>query len=239
VNPLWEARLRRATTLGLAWPFATKAMRFHRAVTSFQRDIYHQLGPEAHFDPARLASFLPGFLAMIDAAAPEDVGLVAQKLRDKQDPEWELLFRMAWRGPLDSPFQFFLNSMLHPCALRLAEAWRAEVGVLDGSTAQCPFCGRAPQVIAVRDGRRLLVCSMCSTEWPAEAGCARCREARRERLSHDAVPEIPWMWLETCDSCGLRIKTVDLTAAPDAVPLVDDVAALPLTALARRGIGPT
>jgi formate dehydrogenase maturation protein FdhE len=236
VNPIWEERLKRATTLGLAWPFAAEKLRFYRAVTTFQRDIHHQIviRPEK-IDPSDLAEFVPGFISMVEATAPDEIVALAQRLKDKTDAAWEELLRAAWRGPVDSPFTFFTRSLLQPYAMHLADLWRAEVGAFDGSEVACPFCGRAPQVIAVCGERREFVCSLCSTAWAAHRPqCARCREIRAERLAHEAVPEIPWMVLEMCESCGHRIKAVDVGLAPDAVPLVDDIAALPLEALARH-----
>ena len=242
VNPIWEERIKRATALGLAWPFAAETLRFYRALTSFQRDVHHRIAtaPEK-VDPAMLARFVPDFIAMIEATAPDQIDALAQRLKDKQDDEWEELLRTAWRGPstrsafIDSPFAFFTKSLLQPYALHLADLWRAEVGAFDATETVCPFCGRAPQVISVCGEKRDFICSLCSTAWAAHRPqCPRCREARPDRLAHDTVADIPWMRLESCESCGHHIKAVDVGLAPDAVPVVDDIAALPLEKLARH-----
>ncbi len=239
VNPMWEERIKRATALGLAWPFAARTLRFYRALTSFQRDVHHHIvTASAKIDPAMLAAFVPGFIAMVEATAPHEIDVLAQRLKDKQDDEWEELLRTEWHRVgqgADSPFAFFTRSLLQPYAKHLADLWHSEVGVLDGAETACPFCGRPPQVISVCGEKREFICSLCSTAWAAHRPqCPRCREIRPDRLAHDAVADIPWMRLESCESCGHRIKAVDVGLAPDAVPLVDDIAAIPLEKLARH-----
>ena len=237
MNPVWEERLRRATALSALWPFATERLRFFRALTSFQRDVYHQLrssGPGRGLDAPRLAAYVPNFLEMVEAAAPAETATLAARLLDRDESEWEEMIRACWKGaPGHEVFAFFPRAILQPWAMLLADRWRADVGALDPSEAACPFCSRPPVVGAV-NGVRTLTCSLCSTTWTVDkATCPHCREARPDRLRRDGVAEIPWMCIESCLTCGHYLKSVDHRIAPEAVAVVDEIAALPLDRLAR------
>jgi FdhE protein len=109
-------------------------------------------------------------------------------------------------------------------------------------------------------GGRFLVCARCQTSWGyARMTCPACGEdssshlpifneegtASGERGSvvrglegklggkpeHTTV--FPQMRIEACDSCKRYLLNVDLLADPAAVPLVDEMSALPLDLFAR------
>ncbi len=49
-----------------------------------------------------------------------------------------------------------------------------------------------------------------------------------------AAPEIPHVRVDICDTCHTYLKTIDLTKAGLAVPVVDELAAIPLDLWARE-----
>ena len=109
----------------------------------------------------------------------------------------------------------------------------------------CPACGGLPQLAiftetgeALVTGQRRLVCSRCATEWTyARMTCASCGESGGAHLPILADPErLGHVRIDACDSCRRYLLTVDVRKEPRAVPLVDEIAALPLDlAAAERG----
>jgi FdhE protein len=110
-------------------------------------------------------------------------------------------------------------------------------------------------------GGRFLVCARCQTSWGyARMTCPGCGEDSSPRLpifneegtasgergsvvrglegklggkpEHTAV--FPHMRIEACDSCRRYLLNIDLLADPAAVPLVDEMSALPLDLYARE-----
>ncbi len=113
--------------------------------------------------------------------------------------------------------------------------------------------------------RRYLVCARCATGWPyPRLTCAACGETTGPRLSVFAeegtaeaevsgqvvrgaqgqqrkAPErelrFPHIRIEACDTCSRYLLTVDLARDPTAVPVVDEMAAIPLDLYAtERGL---
>ena len=103
---------------------------------------------------------------------------------------------------------------------------------------RCPRCTGAPVVGVLREeahgGRRSLLCGVCLTEWPAmRLTCAACGESRFESLPFYRAEEFDTIRIDVCESCQTYTKTVDLTTDGVAVPIVDDIASLPLDWWAR------
>lgn len=74
------------------------------------------------------------------------------------------------------------------------------------------------------------MCSFCSQEWGfRRILCAHCGEEREERLPVYVAEEFAHIRVEACDTCKFCLRTVDLTKDGNAVPLVDDLAAIPLS----------
>lgn len=111
----------------------------------------------------------------------------------------------------------------------------------------CPTCGGAPQLAFTGDStealvtpQRKLVCSRCATEWAfARMTCAGCGESSGAKLPILAdVDVLPHLRLDACEICRRYLVTVDARKEPLAVPLVDELAALPLD-LAAAELGYT
>lgn len=248
MSDVWERRIRRAEDLQKHWPFAKATLRFFRAVTSFQMDLYRRAAGATSadaplLDTAFLTSFLPPFLALVERVGPPDLSQQAQKLRDRTEADWERLLRAAWNRNGtggDASVAFFPKAILQPFTLLKAERWRDEVGPVEEASTACPFCGRPPVVSTLREGGddgiiRSLACSLCSTEWSyPRILCPSCREDRPERLPRYTAPEIPWMRVEGCEACHHYIKTVDLRRIGDAVPVVDEIGSTVLDVVARE-----
>jgi FdhE protein len=80
-----------------------------------------------------------------------------------------------------------------------------------------------------------LICSFCSTEWPfPRATCPACGETRADALAVYTTPQFEHARVEVCDTCKQYLKSIDLTKDGNAVPVVDELATLPLDLWANR-----
>lgn len=71
-----------------------------------------------------------------------------------------------------------------------------------------------------------LSCSICFAEWRhSRESCPGCGASG---LVHYHAAELDHLEVRACDDCKAYIHVVRLAAAPDAVPDVDEIAALPL-----------
>jgi formate dehydrogenase maturation protein FdhE len=101
-------------------------------------------------------------------------------------------------------------------------------------SAGCPRCAHRPQAGCLRpegDGTALsLVCSLCFHEWPAHR--ERCGECGGDVSFHEAA-ELPYIRMRGCESCRRYLHVVRLDVEPEAIPEVDEMAALGLDVWAR------
>lgn len=256
----WDARIRRATELGSIYPFAAEALHFYAQVAMLQQKLYLQLerGPAQLFSPAgtswdqlNLSALLPGFqdfLTNVKQIAPARLAQSAGDLLQADSAEGVSLLADFWSAPeaigdereerspnLAARHMAWL--FLQPCAEYLAG--RQGQIQSDGSARKCPFCGGRPIVGVLRpegDGaRKSLICMLCAHEWPfRRLYCPSCGEEGEPRLAFYSAPEIPHVRVDVCDSCHTYLKSVDLTKTGLAVPIVDELAALPLDLWARE-----
>jgi FdhE protein len=79
---------------------------------------------------------------------------------------------------------------------------------------------------------RRLVCSRCAQAWSySRTACAACGEteaAKRPLYAEDGGDRFPHLSIDACLSCRRYLIDVDLGRDRDAVPEVDELAALPL-----------
>ena len=127
-----------------------------------------------------------------------------------------------------------------------------------GGPPQLSYTTRAADDLAT--GPRRLLCARCGAGWGfARATCPGCGEDSSANLSFfsehgtasgergsvvrglpagpDPVRDravFPHMRIEACDSCRRYLLGIDLGAEPAAVPLVDEMAAIPLDLFARE-----
>lgn len=126
---------------------------------------------------------------------------------------------------------------LQPFAEYLAE--RRDPPRFDSTPSCCPVCGSNPIVGVLRPegdgGKKSLICMLCSHEWTfRRIYCPACGEAREPQMGFYAAPEIPHVRVDVCDTCHSYLKTVDLTKMGRAVPVVDELATIPLDLWARE-----
>jgi formate dehydrogenase maturation protein FdhE len=78
---------------------------------------------------------------------------------------------------------------------------------------------------------RFPACSLCFHEWPAARD--RCSGCGGEVAFHE-TSELPQIRVRTCESCRRYLHVVRLDVEPEAIPEVDEMAALSLDVWARE-----
>lgn len=121
--------------------------------------------------------------------------------------------------------EFLLSSSLPPASPML--------------TSRCPRCNSLPLLGVMRtegDGaKRYLLCAFCSHEWEfRRIFCAHCGEDSEPKLPVYIAEQFPHIRMDTCDTCKHFLRTIDLTKDGNAVPIVDDLAAIPLSLWAAQ-----
>lgn len=195
-----------------------------------------------------LATFFPSFLSLIKRVGTQELSQVAERLLSAAAPdEWKRLLKLYWGRNLDpedfqegSALLFFPKAFLQPYAEVLADKHPQELRddgqqwrVRQGREAACPLCRRPPQLGIFRtEGEgagRSLLCSLCASEWRYKRVCCpSCGEENFSKLSYHRASDFPHVRVEVCESCKKYIKSIDLTVDGHAVPVVDEVATLPL-----------
>lgn len=185
-----------------------------------------------------LAAF-PQFLSLIEQNAPARLGKIVQDLRNADSDSLTNLLSHSWidtKSPTE-PQDFLALAFLQP----YAEFVRTKIPVqVDGYAAShCPFCSRQPACSVLRPqgdgGRRSLLCGFCLTEWEfRRIVCPACGQEDHAKLPVYTAETFPHIRVECCDSCQTYIKSIDLTKAGLAEPIVDELAAIPLDLWAQE-----
>jgi FdhE protein len=256
-KPGWDERLKRAERLAETYPFAAEILRFYRKLTAFQKDLYGYLlaacgsqvteraggSLRGELDLVVLLPKFPTFLALVEHAGPEGLARLARELAGRDANAWMELLVSYWSSPAaglslgEDPSLFFPRAFLQPYAEYLAA--HTAPSRLDTTPNVCPLCSSKPQLGVLRpegDGaRRSLVCSLCLTEWVyRRLICPACGEEHDPKLPVYTNDQFDYLRVEACDTCKTYIKTVNLAQNGEAVPVVDELAAVPLTLWAEQ-----
>jgi formate dehydrogenase accessory protein FdhE len=193
----------------------------------------------------------PKFLSLVQQVAPMPLAQAAASLAQKGPAGWQQAIERFWHGDLEltagvgdaeeartgdlhqasSSEKSLAWIYLQPYAEYLAD--HRETTIVDGTPLTCPLCGGKPIVGVLRsegDGaKKSLVCMLCSHEWKLRRiYCPACGEEREPQMAFYSAPEIPHVRVDVCDSCRSYVKTVDLSKDGRALPLVDELATIPL-----------
>jgi hypothetical protein len=199
----------------------------------------------------------PGFLSMIQHVAPAPLAEAAAHLAQKGTAGWQRAMEDFWQRGLDAPAEVSGGEegpaggfddgtpaerllawiFLQPYAEYLAD--RREPPRPGGTPFTCPLCGANPIVGVLRglgDGaKKSLICMLCAHEWDfRRIYCPACGEEREPQMAFYSAPEIAHVRVDVCDTCHTYLKSVDLTKTGLAVPIVDELATIPLDLWARE-----
>jgi FdhE protein len=248
----WDARIARVEELAAKFPFAAELLTFYVPVARLQKELAAQYASKSaspsrwsfgaalrqHLEPAAVLPQFPRFLSQVASIAPPPLAAFAGELGGKPAGEMQQLLAEYWEKGcrfepvLDEPGAFCARAFLQPYAEYLADA--SELPPPSFSRGSCPLCDGLPQLGILRpegDGaRRSLLCSFCGVEWEyRRILCPSCDEDDEKKLCVYAAKEFDYLRVEACESCKIYIVTVDLSKDGRAVPVVDELAALPLS----------
>jgi FdhE protein len=250
-NAKWDARIKRAAELASSYPFAAEGLRFYQHVTEYQRSLYSYIESESgsgnefrelgmlrrELDLFLLLPKFGGCLAALERCAPSALAGAATEFARKGASYWQDALTEAWRwdGNSDSqwepPESLLAWIFLQPYAEYLAD--HSDHPPVVEARAVCPMCGRKPIAGVLRPegdgGKRRLVCSLCATEWDyRRIVCPSCGEEDVKKLAVYNAEQFTHARVEACDTCKTYIKTIDMTKDGRAVPVVDELATIPL-----------
>jgi formate dehydrogenase accessory protein FdhE len=242
----WTDRSRRAADLLHRQPHAEELLTLYAALLEPQQLIYERAQREqpgaGELEAYVAATALPGILAATLRAGP-------QKLRGEALTTFhaadfgELVSRWLRGGELAATDRYLVRAATGPILEALpvvaAEASRAETE----DPRRCPSCGGEPQLSyfgisdeALVAAPRHLLCSRCSESWVfPRMVCAACGNEDTGALPIFADTEqFPNVRVDACEKCRHYLLTIDLPKDPAAVPVVDELAALPLDLFVRE-----
>jgi FdhE protein len=253
----YGARIRRAERLSVAHSFASEFLDFYKQIASLQKTLQATFAASGGVNPSRvfaggirdpldLSVHLPhyrGFLSVIEQHAPRALRESARQMSLLASDSWIASLNAYWElaGRYDQQIgafaQFLARAFLEPYAELLA----GDVPIPPAlrTPRVCPICGARPLLGVLRPegdgGKRFLLCSFCCREWEfRRILCFTCGEEAEEKLPVYVAEQFPHIRVETCETCKFYLRTVDLTKDGNAVPLVDDLAAIPLTLWAHE-----
>jgi FdhE protein len=237
-------RRRRAAELTAAWPFATQVLTLYAALLPAQERAFAEALEAGLDDLGTVPAFcaervMPGVLDATVGAGPEPLVTAAQALLYGGDLVAPVA-RWVAGEELDGFTAYFGRAAGQPVLEALVE--RGALSGLGDGLRHCPACGGPPQLAyhgltddPLLTAPRRLACSRCSTAWAyPRMVCAGCGEDDTAKLPiYRDQAQFPHLRLDACDSCRRYLLTVELVKQPAAVPLVDELAALPLDLYAR------
>jgi FdhE protein len=253
----YGARIRRAEDLASKHSFAEEVLRFYSRIAEFQKSLYTRIisgskprevdkNVPAFRQELKIEDLLPHFqefLKLVAASAPATLAESVRQFSTQSPEAWANILQDYWAtsGRDDRPNaafdQFVPRAFLQPYTEHFA-ADRAE-DETSAFPSLCPFCGARPLLGVLRPegdgGKRFLLCSFCLREWEfRRIFCATCAEEAETKLPVFVAEQFPYIRVEACLTCKFYLRTIDLTKDGNAVPLVDDLAAIPLSLWAEE-----
>ncbi len=205
----------------------------------------------AELDYPFLIERFPHFLSFLESTAPRPIAEAARQLSSQPVSAWADYLTHFWtvaarRRKLAEEVEdesagmlkeFILRAFLQPHVEFLAEGYPALPP--DGRPRHCPRCDSVPLLGVLRpegDGaKRGLVCSLCLGEWEfRRILCPACGEEAEKKLPVYVAEQFSYIRIEACDTCKSYLRTIDLTKNGRAIPIVDDLAAIPLSLWAQE-----
>jgi len=242
----WPDRRRRAAQLRERHPFAAEVLTLYLALLDVQEPAFAAAAGAPPGAAAGLArELLPRVIDVTVAAGPARLAESAVARFHSADLD-DVVGRWL-RGTEQSLVDRYLARAA--CAPVLEAMDPEGLALLcpgERGAQRCPRCGGPPQLgyLALTDealvtGPRHLVCARCAGTWVhPRLVCAGCGEQTSARLPvYTEAEQFPHARIDACETCQRYLLGFDLRRDAEAVPVVDELAALPLDLYAReRGL---
>ena len=243
-NP-WPLRRERAAELAERYPHAAEMLRLYHAITVVQEAAY-RIPSSQDIAAFAVEHILPGVVDVTVELGPRPLrdGVIALYASENMDDLIQRWLDQEALNPIETYLARASASPLlelitpHPVPPRQG----GREFETEDSRIRCPNCRGLPQLSyfavsgeALVSGPRYLVCSRCATNWVfSRMTCAACGEANGTRLPiFQEQQQFPHVRVDGCQTCHKHLLTFDLRRDTRAVPVVDEIAALPLDLYAR------
>jgi FdhE protein len=242
-----ERRPRVEALLG-RYPFAAELLRLYAALVEVQERAFHAAQAEKPA-PTDYRQYIAERVLprVVDATAVHGPRKLRETARERfaaGDLD-ELVGRWLVGEEQPAPDRYLARASSAPVLEALApQSGSACRGPRD--ERHCPVCGGLPQVAYfdasgddLLTAPRQLLCSRCGHSWIFQRlACPACGETADARLAiHAETERFPHIRVDACETCHRYLLTVDLRKDPKAVPIVDELVALPLDLYAQeRGL---
>jgi FdhE protein len=251
------ARLERAELLAQRYASARQILEFYGHVVRFQKEFSEELpklrakrplaGPDGNLrselDASVFLKSFDKFLLLVESRGPSPLSAHSRQMRGQGESETKNVLAEFWKTGLlekqdvEPLTEFLARAFLQPCAEFLAGS--SLPPVLPMTVCRCPRCNSLPLLGVLRPegdgGKRFLQCAFCSQEWEfRRILCAHCGEEQEQKLPVYVAEQFPHVRVECCGSCKHFLRTIDLTKDGNAVPIVDDLAAISLSLWAEE-----
>ena len=241
----YAQRRERARDLGSRFDFAQQPLALYLAIVDAQERAYERARTDSP-SRAELASYvvrvaLPGVMEAAVAAGTET--LREATLLRFHEADLEGLIESWLAGDETSGTDTFLARASTQPVLEALPELAAQLRTSDAGERSCPRCGGLPQLAvfpetgeALLTAQRTLVCSRCANEWVlSRMTCASCGETSGAKMPILSDVELfPHLRIDACEVCRRYLITVDQRKDPRAVPIVDELAGLPLDLVAAE-----
>ena len=237
----WPLRRQRTDELLTRYAFAGQLLGFYRALLPVQEKAFYAAEAD-HPSPADLPRYV------VDRVVPDVIDVtVAQGPRQLRDGVVERFcsadlpdLMRRWLGDARlTPVEIFLARTSAGPVLEALNRERAT----PADDRHCPGCGGLPQLSyfavtgeALVTGPRYLLCSRCGQTWFfSRMVCAGCGERSGNQMPiYREEAQFPHVRIDACQACHQYLLTLDLRQDTAAVPIVDELACLPLDLFARE-----
>ncbi len=253
----YDARIERAERLSSPHSAATEFLEFYAHVASLQKLLRANIAAANQVKPGTVPPtglrgaldftvLLPhfrGYLSVVENHAPPALAESARQMALLGSDSWIASLEAYWEhaGTYDQQVgafaQFLPRAFLQPYAE--SRAALVPPAPLVTTPRLCPLCGSRPLLGVLRPegdgGKRFLLCAFCAQEWEfRRILCSTCGEEAEDKLPVYVAEDSPHVRVEACDTCKFYLRTIDLTKDGNAIPLVDDLAAIPHTLWAHE-----
>lgn len=245
----WKRRIARAQQLSEEAAHAVQMLAFYVEILKWQQSIFdhfseiHKESLTGAFerDSGIILEHFGSLLNLVRQNGSEALSAQAGRLSSTED-RWKEYLAVWWNSEHDPAQSFFARVCLQPYLEFLAQINAPPLDSKIGTEGEqphhrCPFCRRKPQLAILTDdpaesmesGRRILQCGDCETAWSfPRIACPNCLEVDPHKLAYYVAEEFPTIRVDCCDSCQHYLKTIDMMKDRRLVPIVDELAALPL-----------
>jgi formate dehydrogenase maturation protein FdhE len=240
----WMERRRRAEQLLGREEHAAELLRLYASLTEAWAEIALEVSAKPPA-PAELADYvatraMPRILERTLVAGPEALRESAVARFHQGDPSAMV---RAWLAHEEQPAaDRYLTRASGAPVLETVPSLARSNPTSEADPRLCPNCGGLPQLsyfgLSDEDlvtAPRRLQCSRCGQSWAyPRMVCAACGNDDTSRLpifsDHERFPSLR---LDACEACHAYLVTIDRPKDREAVPVVDELVALPLDLYAR------